>query len=765
MLVGLVLLGPPYLARRPTLPSKNEFVVTLHDSLLSSSARALSLRRRPDLIARRQHYLGRSYWIVKDPVGLNYFRFQEEEYALLNWLDGRISLDELKDRFEEEFPPQKITLEELQQFLGMLHRSGLVIAAVGGQGKELLKRRRERRRKELIGALSNVLCIRFKGFDPERFLNWLYPLLSWFFTRTAVTGCILLGLSALTLVMVQFQLFTSRLPAFHEFFSFENALLLSVTLGVTKVLHEFGHGLTCKHFGGECHEMGVMVLVLTPCLYCNVSDSWLLPNKWHRAAIGAGGMYVELILASLATWIWWYSEPGLLNHLCLNIMFVCSVSTLIFNANPLLRYDGYYILSDVTEIPNLRQKSTSVLSRKLGEWLLGMEQQDDPFLPERNQIFFALYSVAAAIYQWVIVYSILFFLYQVFKPYRLEKIGQMIALASLWGLVVMPLYQLGKFFYVPGRLEKVKKVRMFSSLAAIIAVLLAVFLIPLPHTVMAIMETQPHGADPVYVVTAEGGRLVELNVKAGQTVVKGQRLAKLENKDLDMEIAKLLEKEGGYEVNLNVLRRLDRSDHRSPDTIPQLERSLESVRKLRKEKEADRDRLVLKAPRDGSVLPPPPTPATHQEEGEGGQLPSWSGTPLDKEHYQPFLKEGVLFCLVGDPRSLEAVLVIDQGDIDFVEKNQQVDLKFDALPHDTLHGRIERISVSNLKITPRRLSTKAKGELPSKTDPDTGVERPQSASYQALVPISDNEGVMPVGLRGQAKIHTAPARWGPGCGG
>ena len=158
-------------------------MVTLHDSLLSSSARALSIRRRPDLIARRQHYLGRSYWIVKDPVGLNYFRFQEEEYALLNWLDGTISLDELKDRFEEEFPPQKITLEELQQFLGMLHRSGLVIAAVGGQGKQLLKRRRERRRKEFLGALANVLCIRFKGFDPERFLNWLYPFVSWFYTR------------------------------------------------------------------------------------------------------------------------------------------------------------------------------------------------------------------------------------------------------------------------------------------------------------------------------------------------------------------------------------------------------------------------------------------------------------------------------------------------------------------------------------------------------------------------------------------------------
>ncbi|MBU4273134.1 MAG: PqqD family protein, partial [Planctomycetes bacterium] len=135
-------------------------MVTLQDSLLSSSARKLPIRKRPDLVSRRQHYLGRSYWVVKDPVGLSYFRFQDEEYAILQMLDGRTSLDEIKERFEAEFPPQKITLEELQQFLGTLHRSGLVVAGVAGQGHQLRKRRDERKRKQMLGAVSNVLCIR-----------------------------------------------------------------------------------------------------------------------------------------------------------------------------------------------------------------------------------------------------------------------------------------------------------------------------------------------------------------------------------------------------------------------------------------------------------------------------------------------------------------------------------------------------------------------------------------------------------------------------
>ena len=136
-------------------------MATLSDSMVSSSARKLAIRKRADLSARRQQYLGRSYWVVKEPVGLNYFRFQDEEFAILQMLDGRISLDEIKERFEAEFPPQKITLEELQQFLGMLHRSGLVIAGVGGQGHQLRKRRDERRRKEVAQFMD-------EDQEPER---------------------------------------------------------------------------------------------------------------------------------------------------------------------------------------------------------------------------------------------------------------------------------------------------------------------------------------------------------------------------------------------------------------------------------------------------------------------------------------------------------------------------------------------------------------------------------------------------------------------
>lgn len=730
-------------------------MATLADSLVSSSARKLAMRMRPDLSARQHRYQGRVYWVVKEPVGLNYFRFQEEEYAILQMLNGKSSLDDIKAEFEARFPPQKIGVEELQQFIGMLHRSGLIIANVPGQGKQLKIRRDERWRKEWLNKLSNILSIRFKGIDPDRLLEWMHPRLKWMYSRTAVVCCAILALSALSLVLVQFDVFQSKLPSFHQFFNLKNAIWLSIALGATKVIHEFGHGLTCKHFGGECHEMGVMVLVLTPCLYCNVSDSWMLPNKWHRIAIGAGGMYIEVVIASICTFIWWFTEPGMLNHLCLSTMFVCSVSTLMFNSNPLLRYDGYYILADLVEIPNLRQKASDILNRKLGYWCLGLEQPDDPFLPERNQIFFALYSVAAAIYRWVVVFSILWFLYEIWKPYRLEIIGQIIGVASIYGLAVQPLWKLGKFFYVPGRLEKVKKGRMYATLGVLAAAAAAVLFIPLPHRVYCTLEIQPREAKSIYVSVP--GELEDVFVKPGDQVEQNARLAQLVNLDVDLSLAEL---KGERDQNQTQLASLQVQMTRDPQgaslQVQPLREMLAALNKQIADKQFDLERLTLLSPVSGTVLPPPELPA---KQNQDKQLQHWSGTPLDPKNRNAYLEQGVLFCLVGDPHKMEALLVVDQEEIEYLKQGQAVEVKLDELPAETLAGEIAEIGAEPLTVSPRHLSNKAGGELATKTD-ESGVERPLNTSYQVRVPLDDPEDLLRIGLRGRGRIHTQPQTLG-----
>src|SRR5690606_17013120 len=236
-------------------------MVTLAESLVSSTSRPVRLRMRPDLEARRHRYQGQSYWIVKDPVGLNYYRFHEEEYAILQMLDGLTSLETIKERFEDEFTPQKITFQDLQQFIGMLHRSGLVISEASGQGKQLKKRRDEKKRKELLGKFTNIFALRFRGIDPEWLLNRLHKYTWWFFTPAFMVVWLVVVLSALTLVFSEFEVFRNKLPSFQEFFAAQNWIYLALVMAVVKVLREFGHGLSCKHYGGECHEMGEMLLV------------------------------------------------------------------------------------------------------------------------------------------------------------------------------------------------------------------------------------------------------------------------------------------------------------------------------------------------------------------------------------------------------------------------------------------------------------------------------------------------------------------------
>jgi putative peptide zinc metalloprotease protein len=736
-------------------------MATLADSLVSSTSRALTLRMRPDLSARIQKYHGEAYWVVKEPVGLNYFRFHEEEFAILQMLDGRTSLDEIKERFESEFAPQKITFQDLQQFIGMLHRSGLVISEASGQGRQLRKRRDEKKRKELLGKFTNIFAIRYRGVDPERFLNWIYQYTSWMFHPVCVFLCIALGLSALLLIGVQFDVFRARLPAFHEFFdprAPSKWLYLALVMAVVKILHELGHGLSCKHFGGECHEIGFMLLVFTPCLYCNVSDSWMLPSKWRRAMIGAAGMYVEAVLASIATFLWWFSDPStLMNQMSLNVMFICSVSTLVFNGNPLLRFDGYYIMMDLTEIPNLRQKSTEVLKRFLVNLCLGLEQPENPFLPQKNRFFFGFYTVAAVCYRWLVVLSICMFLNKVLEPYGLKVIGRIIGALGFFGLVVQPLWQLGKFFYMPGRMHKVKKARLITSLAAVSGVIAAVVFVPLPHSVKCTFEVGPRDAASVYVDVP--GQVYELKVREGERVDEGQELVLLSNPDLERRV---LDLEGRLKVTQAQIdsRKRERfyDNGQAGGELDHLDEIESTTQQQLREQEAELARLKIVAPVAGFVIPAPPRRPRDRE----GMLPDWSGSPLDQKNVGAAYAESELICRIGDPDDLEAVLVVDQADIDLVDEatwqgaEPKVKLQIDAYPGQTLESRVVEVARVEMKVTPEGLSTRAGGQLDTKTD-ESGVPRPMSTSYQARVPLEDQgplQGLLCTGMRGRAQIYT-----------
>src|SRR6266849_603473 len=338
------------------------------------------IRLRSDLNIAPQKYEGRTYYVVKDPVSLRYYRFEEQENFIIEMMNGAATLDETQKEFEKRFRPKRLTLEDLEGFAQQLLTAGLAHNESPQAGSQLYKRRRKRRRSEWMQALTNILYIKIPVYDPDKLLNAMLPWMRWIFTTWFMALSITVMLSAIMLVLTHFETFRDKLPAYHEFFSFGTVWYLWLALGIVKVIHEFGHGLSCKAFGGEVHEMGALFLVFSPCLYCNVSDAWTLPSKWKRIIISFAGIYVELIIAAIATFVWWGSPPGTFeNEMSLSLMIVCSVSTVVFNANPLMRFDGYYMLADWLEIPNLRDQSNRFLKNLFLEHCLGVEVQPEPY--------------------------------------------------------------------------------------------------------------------------------------------------------------------------------------------------------------------------------------------------------------------------------------------------------------------------------------------------------------------------------------------------
>jgi putative peptide zinc metalloprotease protein len=384
------------------------------------------------------------------------------------------------------------------------------------------------------------------------------------------------------------------------------------------------------------------------------------------------------------------------------------------------------------------------------ELCLGLEQPESPFLPQKNRIFFGLYTVAAELYRLLVVFSILFFLNQVFEPYGLKIIGQLIGFAGVFGLFVQPLYQLFQFFYVPGRMNKVKKNRVWVTLGVVGVALLAVIFIPLPYSVHCTFDVVPDEAGNV-VVTAPG-TLAELpRVKPGQTVKQGDIIAVLSNPDLQSQ---LIQREGEYrkaDKTLEGLRRVVTTDAMFFGQIPAATELLASAKELHQNKQEEYEMLTIRAPRDGQILPPPNKPAPKDTQGK---LPGWTGSPFDAKNLGATLQRGELFCRVGDPQRIEATLVIDQADIDLVRRDHEVRLLAKSLPDRAYEGRIKDISLIDVQHVRDTLGTAAGGALNTKQDPNTGATKPLSTSYQASVPLDNSDELLHVGATGTARIYT-----------
>ncbi len=347
------------------------------------SQRAVPFKARRDLSVHEVQHGDQWYWVLKDPLRNELFRLRADQYALHQLLDGRRSLEEIRARLVGEFRDLTVTLAQLQELVVDLFRKGLVWSTRPGQGAPLARRQRENRRRRLFAALQSPLFIRLPGWDPQRALDRAFPWVRGLFHPAALLAGAVLVAAMWCFMLVRFDEFRQRLPSLAEFFNSGSLLAIWCAVAAAKTLHELGHAFACRRYGGECHEIGVALMMFSPSMYCDVSDAGRLPSRTARLAIGAAGMFVELVLSALAFGLWWNTREGLVHQVSWAVFFVTNVSVVAFNLNPLLRLDGYYMLSDWLGIPNLRTKADRLFGRWLGRTALGLAIPEDPLLARR----------------------------------------------------------------------------------------------------------------------------------------------------------------------------------------------------------------------------------------------------------------------------------------------------------------------------------------------------------------------------------------------
>lgn len=691
-------------------------------------------------------YRGEPFWTVKDPVALRYYQLRDEERFILGLLDGRLSLDEIIARFEERFAPRRLARTELAGFLALLHREGLVAATALGQGEQLLARDRSRKWQSWLTTLGNVLAIRLPGINPDRFLTAIAPRLAWLFSPACLALALFLITAAAAIVVVNFGVLSERLPRFREFFGPGNLIWLAIALALVKTLHELGHAVTCKRFGGECNRMGIMLLVFTPALYCDVSDAWMFRDRWRRIAVSAAGVAVELVLAALATLVWTMTQPGWINALALNVMFVCSVGTLLINGNPLLRYDGYYVLADWLGTPNLQQQASAAVRRGLA-WLLAGVTLDQPrFLAEPGPVVLWSYAIASTIYRGLVIVGILWVLNAVLAPLGLGAISLVIGAIVLAAVAAGPISRTVSFVGHPTLRRQIRGRWLLFSVLLLTGILTAVALIPLPARVTAPAITRPVDGRQVYVPT--GGQL-EFVKPAGERVAAGEPVAQLVNRRLELDVAELASLEAQQRLQASHLALRQHRDPKLADQLPAAQKRLADLTEQLAQRRRELARLTLVAPISGTVLSPPARAANSDD----NSLPQLRGTPQEPQNLGCYLEAGTLLCTIGDPRQLEALAIVAEADIQGLREGQRVRLAVHQLPGEIWNGHVHQIARLQSDDLPPQII--AERLIPLTTASD-GRVRPSGSYYQVAVALDPRDDLPLVGAIGWAKIEVDP---------
>ena len=675
----------------------------------------LKLSLRSHVRVHQHRYRNTIWYVLRDDTTGKHHRFNEAAYNFIRLIDGQRSVNAIWEILHEELADDAPTQDEVIRLLGTLHFANHILADITPDIQELIDRRNKGRKQTFKSRFGNPMALRFPLWDPDaflkKFMHYVAPLYS------GIAGFIyLLIISYATLQMVRnWELLSNH--AVENTLTPDNLFLMWLVYPVIKLIHELGHGFAVKRWGGEVHEFGIMLLVLMPVPYVDASAASSFRSKYKRMVVGAAGIIVELLLASIALILWLNVQHGVLSDILFNVMLIGGASTLLFNGNPLLKFDGYFVMADAVEIPGLGTRANKYYGYLIQKYIFGVKGLESPANARGESLWFLVYAAAAFVYRlFLMVVITLFIANQYFF------IGVALAIWVIFMQAVMPIVKWARHLFGSPVLMH-RRERAISITAATLAIAAAfIFIVPAPlNTVTEGVVWMPEKS---YVRASVDGFVDSVLVDTGAQVSNGDPLIVTSDPLVNAEL-KLLKAQ--YQELALTYDKLANEDIVQADiTMEELRLAQRNMDRLQEKIDA----LVVKSPTDGEF------------------------TMLDSNELEGyFVKHGDPVAYVINYDEVSVRVVVPQNAIGMVRQNvKDVEIRFIDQMNKAYHADISReIPAATYMLPSKALAQQGGGSI--KTDPfDPDGIKTKDQYFQFEVTMPEDLDASLVGQRVHVKF-------------
>lgn len=588
---------------------------------------------------------GERSWVLHDPVRNRYFHIGEAEFSLLSLWHGVSTAEDLLARAEQEGVP--VTLEDILDFSKFLGDCDLTLLG-DVSAKRFSAMHKGRQHSWWESLLHGYLFFKVPLIRPDRLLDRFYPALRPLLSQRFAAITALVGILSISLIVRQLDIFWAT---FLGFLSWEGAAAFGLSLVFVKVLHEAGHALACRHYGLRVPSIGVAFIVMWPVMYTDASEAWRLQSRRARLKIASAGMMVELAIACYASLFWVFLPDGLLRSVMFTLATTTWLMSLAVNLNPLMRFDGYYIFSDLFNIANLQERGFALARNRLRHVLFGQALISDPGLRQREHYIAIGWAYATWVYRFFLFLGIAFLVYH----YFFKALGIFLFFVEIWWFLVGPIWrEVKNWRELLGGMSRRRK--QWWGLAGTAALLFLLLPWHSSYRVPALMSA----AQLLQLYPAEPARVTELLVSNGQAVKAGDTLLRLDSPELDANIAAAVTAVSRAEFDLN--RVLANAEAASDRMVA--EEALQRARASLSGLELRRQKLHLQAPYAGTLQDIPasirPGLWISGKQELGVLIGSQGGLVVDA--YVP--EEYLRFVSLGDSASFypeDATVAVQQG--------------------------------------------------------------------------------------------------------